>query len=496
MYYPDIKTFKILAKKSNIVPVFKEMLTDLETPVSAFLKISEDAEHAYLLESVEGQEKIGRYSFLGVDPSHIFKSSGNKITFYTPGQDTKQYICKDPLLELKKLMSRYKPANIPGLPGFFGGAVGYLSYDMVRFFEKLPFKKKEDSGVPEAYFLFTDTILVFDHVKHCIKIVSNAHIQGDPQKAYKTALRKIEELEKKLMKDIRHQANFSSGTKKIRKVSFRSNFTKEKFESAVTKIKKYIQKGEIIQAVPSQRLSIKIDTDPFRLYRALRIINPSPYMYYFKLPEMNIVGSSPEVFLRVEDGKASLRPIAGTRQRGKNEPEDKKISQELLNDEKEKAEHIMLVDLGRNDLGRVCKYGSVRIKNFMDIEKYSHVMHIVSQVEGRVSKGKDAFDCVRACFPAGTVSGAPKIRAMEIIEEVEPTKRGIYAGATGYFSFSGNFDMCITIRTILVRKGYAYIQAGAGIVADSKPENEYYETINKAQALIKAIELAKSLEEK
>jgi len=496
MYYPSLTEFRKLAKQGNLVPVYREILADLETPVSAFLKISRGAPYAYLLESVEGQEKIGRYSFLGANPSLIFKSTGQQVYLTVDGQNTELRAKQDPLENLKEIIHRYRPVRVKGLPRFFGGMVGYISYDMVRFFEKIPSRSLDDLNFPSSIFLLTDTLLIFDHIEHSIKIVSNATVRDNPDYAYKLACSKIEFLAETLKSS--REAHYAVDQQvpdenRIRSpLRWKSNFTKNEFEKIVRRAKCYIRRGDIIQTVLSQRIETEINVDPFDIYRALRVVNPSPYMYYLKMGELDIIGSSPEVFLRVEDGIATVRPIAGTRQRGKDENEDRKLEAGLLSDAKEKAEHIMLVDLARNDLGRVCRYGSIRLTENMSIEKYSHVMHIVSEVRGRLRQDRDGFDCVRACFPAGTVSGAPKIRAMEIIEELEPLRRGIYAGAVGYFSFSGNVDTCITIRTIIVNNSRAYIQAGAGIVADSRPQNEYYETLNKAKALLKAIEIAQA----
>jgi len=495
MLCPDLKSFCRLAKKANIVPVYKEVLADLETPVSAFLKISGNSSHAFLLESVEGQEKIGRYSFIGADFFLTFKSKGNKVRICERGREKECAVGKgDPLENLKEIMREYRPPSTSALPIFAGGAVGYLSYDLVRFFEKLPDKNPDALGLPDAYFLLTDTFLIFDHIEHSIKIVCNARVaDGNPASAHASARRNIEVIERRLKTGRVSHIDYSPNNKEI---LFNSNFTKAEFTEAVRKIKAYVRGGDIIQAVLSQRFSAKIDIEPFNLYRALRVVNPSPYMFYFKLPECSIIGSSPEIFLRIENGRAILRPIAGTRPRGKTPDEDRKLEKELLKDKKEKAEHLMLVDLGRNDLGRICEYGSVRPSDSMNVERYSHVMHIVSEVTGKMKRGKDCFDAVRACFPAGTVSGAPKIRAMEIIEETEKEKRGIYAGAIGYFSYNGNMDTAITIRTILMLDSRCCIQSGAGIVADSVPEKEYSETLNKAKAMLKAISVTSGLRKK
>ncbi|MBU4479620.1 MAG: anthranilate synthase component I [Candidatus Omnitrophica bacterium] len=497
MYYPSRKEFKKLSKKGNLIPVYKERLADLETPVSAFMKI-DTGDYSYLLESVEGGEKIGRYSFLGSNPSLIFKNKGKNIEIYEKhGAGFKKTAFEtkhDPLEEIKRIIRQYRFVNVDGLPRFCGGLVGYIGYDTIRFFEDIPDKNPDDLNLPDSIFVLTDTILIFDHVAHTIKIVSNVHIdmadKADAGKSidavYDAAIKKIDALEKLLKQPLK--VHCVPG--KAKKVSVTSNMSKERFKQAVTKAKRYIRQGDIIQTVISQRFQVKINIAAFDLYRVLRIVNPSPYMYYLKFADMKLVGSSPEVMVRCEASTAEVRPIAGTRRRGKNEAEDKKLSENLLKDPKEIAEHIMLVDLGRNDLGRVCRYNTVKVDELMTVEKYSHVMHIVSNVRGGLNKNQDVFDLLRATFPAGTVSGAPKIRAMEIIDELENVRRGPYAGCVGYFSFSGNLDTCITIRTIVIKADIAYVQAGAGIVADSVPEKEYQETVNKAKAMLKSIEVA------
>ncbi len=487
MYYPDKNEFIKLAKEGNLIPVYREILADFETPLSAFTKI-DNGNYSFLLESVEGGERIARYSFLGSSPSLVFLSKGKKI-IVSEGKISNSFITKsDPISELKNILARYKFVKVKGLPRFCGGLVGYFGYDIVHFIEKIPDKNPDDLKLPDSVFMLTDTILIFDHVDHKIKVVSNVHVEKDPQKAYDEAVAKID----KIIKNLRTTspkvaANF---TRKTRHLKLKSNLTKDRYEEIVRKAKDYIRKGDIIQTVLSQRFELPIECQPFQIYRALRSINPSPYMYYLKLGDFSLVGSSPEIMVRCEDGTVEVRPIAGTRPRGGTEEEDEKLEKDLLRDPKERAEHIMLVDLGRNDIGRVCEYTSVKVPELMVIEKYSHVMHIVSDVSGKLKKGKDSFDVIRATFPAGTVSGAPKVRAMEIIEELENIRRGPYAGSVGYFSFSGNLDSCITIRTIIVKGKTAYIQAGAGIVADSRPEKEYAETINKAKALVRAIEMA------
>jgi len=486
MYYPDLKEFRKLAKKGNLIPLSREILADLETPVSAFKKLEEDSE-SYLLESVEGGEKFARYSFVGLDPFLIFKSRRKNVEIKEKGKIRK--IKGEPLDVLKSLMKRFDMVEVPGLPRFSGGAVGYLSYDLVRFFEKLPELNSDDLKLPDVYLIFSDTLVVFDHLKHKIKIISNAYVNGeDLVKSYQRAIVRIDKIIAKLKSplNLSSQSSFSKGVK----VSFSSNLSKSSFVKKVKKAKEYIKAGDVIQVVISQRFQTEIRTEPFNLYRALRSINPSPYMYYLKFKDLKLIGSSPEILVRLEGSRVTIRPIAGTRPRGKDEREDRFLEKELLSDEKEKAEHIMLVDLGRNDAGKVCRYGSVKVNELMKVERYSHVMHLVSNVNGKVKKDKDQFDVLRGSFPAGTVTGAPKVRAMEIIEELEPIRRGPYAGAVGYFSFSGNLDACITIRTLVIKNNVAYLQAGAGIVADSIPEKEYEETKNKAKALMNAILLA------
>lgn len=492
MYLPSLKEFLRLSKKANVIPVYKEISADLDTPVSAFLKIPKD-DYAFLLESVEGQEKIARYSFLGSQPSLVFKSKAKNIQIeYRQKNSSRRFITsQSPLDEIERIMKDFKVVDIKGLPPFYGGLVGYMGYDIVRFFEDIPDKNPDDLRVPDSIFILTDTILLFDHIKHTIKIIYNVILTRKNQRLSKTkkadiyynAIKKIESIHQDLKKPL---------TDKIRRDSkgiprIISNFKKSKFQSIVNKAKAYIKKGDIIQVVLSQRFKVRIDKDPFDIYRNLRSLNPSPYMFFLKLKDLVLVGSSPEMLVRCEDNIVQTRPIAGTRPRGKTEKEDIRLKHELLNDDKEKAEHIMLVDLGRNDLGRVCKSGKVRLGDFMIVEKYSYVMHLVSEVKGRLDKRYDVYDVLRACFPAGTVTGSPKIRAMEIIDELENLRRGPYAGCVGYFSFSHNMDTCITIRTIILKDNTAYIQAGAGIVADSVPEREYFESVNKAKALIEAI---------
>ncbi len=496
MYYPSKEEFIKKARQGNLIPVYKELSADLETPASAFLKIDQ-GEYAYLLESVEGGENVARYSFLGSSPSLIFRSKGKDIDIIQKGVRKRIRSC-DPLSEIKRLMQQYRFVEVCGLPRFCGGLVGFIGYDMVRFFEQIKDENCDDLNLPDCLFLLTDTILIFDHLNRVIKIINNVHLKNKKTKAqilqaYKEAVKKVEKIAQTIKRPLDRPSSRRSTPKK--KARVRSNLAKGQFRKIVKKAKAYIREGEIIQAVLSQRFSLKFSASPFDIYRALRSINPSPYMFYLKLKDFNLVGSSPELFVRCEDNDVVLRPIAGTRPRGKDTQEDKKLISQLLADPKERAEHIMLVDLGRNDIGRVCIYGSVKINELMVIEKYSHVMHIVSEVKGKLRRDKDIFDLIKASFPAGTVSGAPKIRAMEIIDELENTRRGPYAGLVGYFSFSGNLDSCITIRTILTKGNTAYIQAGAGIVADSQPQREYQETRNKAKAQLLAVQLAEKLGE-
>lgn len=494
MIFPDFQTFKKKAKQGNLIPVYGEVSADLDTPVSAYLKVCQPHPYSFLLESVEGGERTARYSFLGCNPFRIFESKGKTFKIFdSKGKVYKQGETTDPLLELQNLLSSFRPVHDKNLPRFSGGAVGFFAYDMVRHFEKLPDDRPDDLRLPDCVFMITDSLLIFDHLKHTIKVLSNALVESSAPLAYKKAQLKV-----------MRKVHLLSGLEKIKQAerarltehkpsALKSNFTKKQYYEAVLKAKEYIRAGDIIQVVPSQRFERAVNSSPLSIYRALRSVNPSPYLYFLKFPSLQIIGSSPEMLVRVEGKEVDTRPIAGTRRRGVNEQEDRELADELMKDEKERAEHLMLVDLGRNDLGRVCDPGSVKLTEFMAVEKYSHVMHLVSNVHGALKHGKTAFDVIRACFPAGTVSGAPKIRAMEIIEELEPAKRGIYAGAVGYFDFSGNMDTAIAIRTIVLKGKTAYVQAGGGIVADSVPKKEYQETVNKAKALLKAIEIAETL---
>ena len=491
MLKPTLKEFKEKSKQGNLIPVYKEVLADLDTPVSAYMKMC-GGEYSFLLESVEGGEKWARYCFLGFDPSIIISIKGNEVVVEKNGQAKSILITKgNPLVGLKDILARYQPVDVEGLPRFSGGAVGFVSYDMVRSFEDLPEDTMDDLQVPDARFVITDTLLIFDNVAQTIKIVSNAHVDNENiEESYNQAVKNIDAIEKKLRTSLPVDVNNESSPKIDSLDRIESNFEKEHFINAVQKIKNYILEGDVIQVVLAQRLKFNISKDPFTIYRALRSINPSPYMYYLKFGDLKIVGSSPEILVRLEGEKIEVRPIAGTRKRGESEEEDQALEKDLLNDEKELAEHIMLVDLGRNDVGRVAKTNSVLVNEKFTIERYSHVMHIVSNVQGKLKKGLDGYDVLAATFPAGTLSGAPKVRAMEIIEEMEPTRRGLYGGAVGYISFNGNMDTAIAIRTLLIKNNIAYLGVGAGIVADSVPENEFEETMNKGKALLKAIELA------
>ena len=489
MNHPTLEEFRAIARQGGLVPVYREILADLETPVTAYMKIARNHTYSFLLESVERADTLGRYSFLGANPSVVFRSKGRTVTITRDGRAS-SFESDDPLGELRQFMEQFKPVPVEGLPEFHGGAVGYISYDQVRMFEKLPDANPDPLGLPDLYFMITDTLLIFDHVNNRLKVVSNAHVQGDAKAAYNDAIRKIDELEQMLRRPL------SVSTERIHSgqldETLTSSFTKDGFCKAVDSVKEYIVAGDAFQVVLSQRFEREVLASPINIYRALRCINPSPYMTLIQYPDFSLVGSSPEVMTQVKGGRCMVRPIAGTRPRGATQEEDLRLERELMADEKERAEHIMLVDLGRNDVGRVSKPGTVApaADRLMYVERYSHVMHIVSEVAGELAEDQDAYAAVSATFPMGTVSGAPKIRAMEIIDELEPIRRGPYAGGCGYISFSGEMDTCIIIRTMLIKDGVAYVQAGAGIVYDSVPEREYEETVNKAKALFRAVEYA------
>jgi anthranilate synthase component 1 len=492
---PNRKTFLEQAKKGNLVPVWKEVLADQETPVSAYervrtyLRQRNNASHTYLLESVEGGEKIGRYSFIGGTPRTIIRAYGRRVEL-VEGEKIEIIEDADPLEVLKTHMAQFAPVvDDPALPRFIGGAVGFLGYDMVSQFEpRIPVIGRDEIGNPDMVFMVTDGLIVFDRVSHTLKIVANAHIDGDPNEAYDEALAQIDDLCHALQTPV--ERVLLDTHSEVEPLEPRSNTTKAEFLQMVERGKEYIRSGDVIQVVLSQRFEVENQADSLDVYRALRAINPSPYMFCLDMGESAVVGTSPEIHVRCEDRRVEVRPIAGTRPRGQTPEEDLALEKDLLADPKERAEHIMLIDLGRNDIGRVCDFHSVEVPDLMVIERYSHVMHIVSDVTGHLSDQHDEYDVMRATFPAGTVSGAPKVRAMEIIAELEKSKRGPYAGAVGYFNYNGNFDSCITIRTVILDKGKAYVQAGAGVVADSVPENEYEETRNKARGMMKALALA------
>lgn len=490
MHTPDYETFKKLTREGNLIPLYREILADIETPVSVFMKLREQP-YAFLLESVEGGEKWGRYTFLGADPRLVFRVRGAEVLIEEQNRTIRHDHQGNPLRYLKELLKQYSPVSVDGLPRFYGGAVGFLGYEMVNFFERLPASTKDDLHTDEAVFLLTDTLIIFDRVRHTIKVVACVHVNGKQnlQDLYGEAIGKIDAMAALLQ--IPSSGACRESTRPL-PVDFTVNMTSEAFRNSVERAKEYIRAGDIIQVVLSQRFEGETSLDPLDLYRAVRFINPSPYLFFLKMKDMVLIGSSPEVMVRLEEGIVELKPIAGTRPRGRTEQEDRRLADELLDDPKERAEHVMLVDLGRNDLGRIARTGSVQITQLMVIERYSHVMHIVSSIQGQLDDGRDAFDVLKAAFPAGTLTGAPKIRAMEIIDELEPVRRGPYGGAVGYFSFSGNMDFCITIRTMLLKNGKMYIQAGAGIVADSDPQAEYQETENKAAAMRRAVELAVS----
>jgi anthranilate synthase component 1 len=475
MYYPTLEEVKKYKKDGNLVPVYREIVADLETPVSAFLKINHGG-YSFLLESVEGGQRLARYSFIGTDPYRVLATRTEEKA--------------NPLQLITEELNKYKVVSVSGLPRFCGGAVGYLGYEVATHFEKLPSPDSDPLKLPESLFMFVDTLLIFDHVTHKIKVLSHVRLNGDIEKAYQNAAARIDDLVDKLSRPLRPSQHMKAALPPKNNYQLSSNFSKEEFEDSVTKIKEYITSGEAIQVVLSQRLAQPTEAAPFEIYRALRTLNPSPYMFFLDFNDFYIIGASPEILVRVEDGTVMTRPLAGTRSRGKNPADDIMLEQELRDDEKECAEHIMLVDLGRNDIGRVSEPGTVEVSDLMNVERYSHVMHLVTHVQGKLRHDLTAFDALQACFPAGTVSGAPKIRAMEIIAELETEKRGPYAGAVGYFSFSGNMDTAIAIRTIVMTKGVAYVQAGCGVVYDSIPEREYEETMNKARVLLNAINQA------
>jgi anthranilate synthase component I len=491
MIQPSIAEFTRLAKQGNLVPVYDVFSADLLTPVSAYLRIAQGARYSFLLESVEGGEKIARYTFAGAHPEEVFRYANGACVLET--RDRVIWEENDPVSFLRARIERFRPVRLPGLPPLIAGAIGYFSYDMVRLIEKLPKQLRDEIGLFDAVLMFYHGLIAFDHVQHRLWIVRNVFTEekGTLRQKYDAAVKEIQKTRKQLDQPVTgEQPAAKKRTKKSMVPHVTSNFQKPAYLAAIRKAKEYIRAGDIFQVVVSQRFSAKTKAEPFQIYRELRALNPSPYLFFLQLNDVAVVGSSPEMLVKVQGRDVFYRPIAGTRWRGKNEAEDVRLEREMLADEKERAEHIMLVDLGRNDLGRVCDYGTVRVEKLMTVERYSHVMHLVSSLRGTLRPDVDCFDALMACFPAGTVSGAPKVRAMEIIEELEKTRRGIYAGGILYLDFAGNLDSCIALRTMVIKNGVAHIQAGGGIVADSTPLGEYEESVNKSKALLRALEAA------
>jgi anthranilate synthase component I len=487
MIRPSFSEFEKLARQGNLVPVYETFRADLLTPVGAYLRLARNAKYSFLLESVEGGERVARHTFLGADPFEVFRANGQ--TSVLEGEGRLHWEQGKPLEVLRQRLGRFRPVREPGLPPLVGGAIGYFAYDMVRLVEKIPAGHKNDLHLDDAVLMFFFGLVAFDHAKHSVSIIRNVFTDGPGtlRAKYNAAVREIRDTRRRLDQPLRAAASRARRRPALRVAS---NFPKAGFLHAVRKAQQLIRAGDIFQVVLSQRFSTPTRVDPFAIYRELRAVNPSPYMYYLGLGDLAVVGSSPEMLVKVQGRDAFYRPIAGTAPRGRNEEEDKRLEQKLLADPKERAEHIMLVDLGRNDLGRVCEYGSVRVEDLLFVERYSHVMHLVSSLRGRLRENVDCLDALMACFPAGTLSGAPKVRAMEIIEELERSRRGIYGGAIVYLDFSGNVDSCIAIRTLVAKNGMAHVQAGAGIVADSVPEREHEECVNKARALLNALEAA------
>jgi len=490
MLQPDFKQFSRLAREATLIPVVKSVSADLLTPVSAFLAVANKEKHAFLLESVERGEQIGRYTFLGARPYMRVKARGGKVELQ---RGSRREVLKGSVFETaKKLLREHRPASLAGIPPFTAGAVGYFAYDVVRQLEKIGNRAEDDLSLPDAELMFFDRVLAFDHLRHQIHIIASADVAHEsPRRAYNRAIRDIASIERKLAKGLSGALLKNSRANSNAELKVHARTRRENFLRGVERCKEYISAGDIFQVVLSQRLEFTPGVAPFDLYRALRQVNPSPYLYFLKMDGTHVLGSSPEMLVRVNGRKLEYRPIAGTHPRGQDDAEDVRLEHLMRNDEKERAEHVMLVDLGRNDLGRVSEYGSVKVKDLMYVERYSHVMHLVSALEGTLRKDLDALDAFAACFPAGTLSGAPKVRAMQIIEELEPTRRGIYGGSVLYADFAGNLDSCIGIRTLLMQGKKAYLQAGAGIVADSDPATEFKESMNKAQALLKAVEMAR-----
>jgi anthranilate synthase component 1 len=490
MVFPDYKEFSRLAREATLVPVVKSVTADLLTPVSAFLAVAAKEPDAFLLESVERGEQIGRYTFLGARPYMQIRARGEKVSII--GGKREETRKGDVFQIVKEQFRQHRPARVPGLPPFTAGAVGYFAYDAVRRLENIGYHSEDDVPVPDCVLMFFDRLLAFDHLRHQIHIIATADVTREsPRRAYDRAVADIAILEKKLARGLSSDTWKKPEAKSKAKLKVHAGLTRQQFEQSVEKAKEYIAAGDIFQVVLSQRLDFVPEVAPFDIYRALRTVNPSPYLYFLRMGDMHVLGSSPEMLVRVTGRKLEYRPIAGTHPRGRDEAEDQQLEQKMLHDEKERAEHVMLVDLGRNDLGRVSDYGSVKVKDLMYVERYSHVMHIVSTLEGKLRGDMDAIDAFAACFPAGTLSGAPKVRAMQIIEELEPTRRGVYGGSVLYADFAGNLDSCITIRTLIMKGKKAYLQIGAGIVADSDPGQEFQETMNKGGAVLRAVEKAR-----
>ena len=491
MIQPSFQEFKRLARQGNLIPVYDVFSADLLTPVSAYLRIAQGARYSFLLESVEGGEKIARYTFAGAHPEEVFRYAGGACVLESANRIVWEE--RDPISFLRAHMQRFRPVRVPGLPPLVAGAIGYFSYDMVRLIERLPKRLRDEIGLYDAMLMFYRGLIAFDHVQHQLWIVRNVYTEGGGslRTKYNLAVKEIRRTRELLDQPVESEARAVPSSKNgARPLKVESNFKRGEYLEAVRKSKQYIRAGDIFQVVISQRFSAKTKAAPFDIYRELRALNPSPYLFYLQLNDVYVVGSSPEMLVKVQGRDAFYRPIAGTRWRGKDEAEDARLEQEMLGSEKERAEHIMLVDLGRNDLGRVCEYGSVKVEKLMTVERYSHVMHLVSSLRGRLREDVDCFDALMSCFPAGTVSGAPKVRSMEIIEELEKTRRGIYAGGILYLDFAGNLDSCIALRTMVIKNGVAHVQAGGGIVADSTPQGEYDESVNKSKALRRALEAA------
>jgi anthranilate synthase component I len=491
MIQPDFREFQRLAKQGNLIPVYDVFSADLLTPVSAYLRIAQGARYSFLLESVEGGEKIARYTFAGANPEELFRYANGACVLES--RDRVVWEERDPVSFLRERMERFQPVRLPGLPPLVAGAIGYFSYDMVRLIERLPRQLRDEIGLYDAMLMFYHGIVAFDHVQHRLWVLRNVFTEGEGslRAKYEAAVREINRTKRKLEEPVAaERPKKKAKAKKRTPLRVKSNFQRGEYLAVVRKAKAYIRAGDIFQVVLSQRFSAKTQADPFEVYRELRVLNPSPYPFYLQMNDVSIVGTSPEMLVKVQGRDVFYRPIAGTQPRGSDEAEDLRLEKEMLASEKERAEHIMLVDLGRNDLGRVCDYGTVKVEQLLAVERFSHVMHLVSSLRGRLREDVDCFDALMACFPAGTVSGAPKVRAMEIIEELERTRRGIYAGGVLYLDFAGNLDSCIALRTMVIKNGVAHVQAGGGIVADSTPEGEFQETVNKSRALLTALKAA------